>query len=363
MEPMNWSKHTSLPWLESRTILLVRHGSHAYGTNVATSDVDVKGVAVPPREYFHGFARKFEQAESHAPDSVIYDVRKFCQLARDCNPNIIEVLWGAPEEILICTEAGSELLAARSLFLSKKARFTFSGYAIAQLKRINTHHRWLRNPPTAPPTREEFGLPPEARIPPEQLQAVQSQIDKQMDSWTADFGPELDEAGKIAIRSRVSGYIAHLQITQDARWESAARTLGYDENFIHLLQREREYRNKLAEWGQFETWKKTRNPQRAELEARFGYDTKHGMHLVRLLRMCREILETGRVIVKRPDRDELLAIRNGAWSYERLVEWATAHDNALEEIYRRSELRHAPSVHEIDALCVRIVERTLSESR
>jgi len=45
------------------------------------------------------------------------------------------------------------------------------------------------------------------------------------------------------------------------------------------------------------------------LEAKFGFDTKHAMHLIRLLRMAREILETGVVHVKRPDAEELSAIR------------------------------------------------------
>mgnify|MGYP001607055563 CR=1 FL=1 len=46
---------------------------------------------------------------------------------------------------------------------------------------------------------------------------------------------------------------------------------------------------------------------------------KHAMHLVRLMRMCKEILITCEVVVKRPDREELLAIRNGAWSYYKLI--------------------------------------------
>lgn len=41
------------------------------------SDLDIKGVAVPPREYFHGFANVFEQAESNGPDMVVYDIQKF----------------------------------------------------------------------------------------------------------------------------------------------------------------------------------------------------------------------------------------------------------------------------------------------
>jgi len=72
-----YSTHSTLPWLRDRTILLGLHGSHAYGTNIATSDIDVKGVAVPPKEYFLGFNRRLEQAECHDPDAVIPLVRSY----------------------------------------------------------------------------------------------------------------------------------------------------------------------------------------------------------------------------------------------------------------------------------------------
>lgn len=62
-----------------------------------------------------------------------------------------------------------------------------------------------------------------------------------------------------------------------------------------------------------------RNPARAALEAQHGFDTKHAMHLVRLLRMGCEVLGRGEVVVHRPDATELLAIRHGAWSFERVV--------------------------------------------
>jgi uncharacterized protein len=73
---------------------------------------------------------------------------------------------------------------------------------------------------------------------------------------------------------------------------------------------------------QYKIWKKNRNPVRAAIEEKHGYDCKHAMHLVRLMRMGREVLTEGRVEVYRSDREELLAIRNGSWSYEHLVEWA-----------------------------------------
>ena len=94
-----------LKWIEDGTVLLVRHGSHAYGTNTETSDEDFKGVAIPTKEYFFGYTHKFEQAELKAPDpdAVIYDIRKFFNLAASCNPNIIEVLHTDPADHFIVT--------------------------------------------------------------------------------------------------------------------------------------------------------------------------------------------------------------------------------------------------------------------
>jgi hypothetical protein len=89
-------------------------------------------------------------------------------------------------------------------------------------------------------------------------------------------------------------------------------------------------------------------------------NTKHAMHLVRLTRMCREILETGTVIVKRTDRDELLSIRHGAWSYDQLIEWFDREDAALNEVYAKSTLRHHVDRAALDKLCISIVEEALS---
>jgi predicted nucleotidyltransferase len=349
-----------MPWLRARTILLTRHGSHAYGLNTPTSDEDFKGVAVPPREYFLGFASVFEQAESSAPDLVVYEVRKFFRLARDCNPNIVEVLYTDPADHLVRTPVGERLLAGRDLFLSRKARHTFSGYAIAQLKRLSAHQRWLREPPAAAPRREDFGLPPAGDAEREPTAAALADVERELASWDEVTNLGLDEAARAALRSKLAGYLAGLGAGPAEPFERAAKRLGYGDESVALLRAEREYRARKQEWDAYRNWLATRNQARAELEARFGYDVKHAMHVVRLLRMCREILESGRVVVKRPDRDELLAVRAGAWPYERLVEWASEQDRAMAALYDRSPLPRAPDPKALDALCVEIVEAALA---
>lgn len=316
----DWSMYRgNLAWLPTRTIYITRHGSHAYGLNTPESDLDLRGIAIPPKEYFLGFLKRFEQAESKDPDLTIHDIRKFFALAADCNPNIIEMLWSDEEDHLLVTPVGKKLLDARALFLSRKAKSTFSGYAIAQLKRIKTHRKWLLDPPTHKPIREEFQLLETSLLPADILGAMQSNIE-----------------------------------------QDPTREKDYPTYIMTLYHRERAYQNALREWQQHETWKAQRNPKRAALEAKYGYDSKHASHLVRLMRMCREILTNGQVIVKRrADRDELLAIKQGAWKYEGLITWAEQQDRELAALEKSSLLPHSPDRDRLDQLCMEIVEVSL----
>jgi predicted nucleotidyltransferase len=401
-------------WLASRTIFLTRHGSHAYGTNTPTSDEDFKGVAIPPVKYFSGYLERFEQAEfrhqTDGLDAVIYDIRKFFKLAADCNPSIIEVLFTDASDFVMVDPLGQKMLEHRDLFISKKAKHTFSGYAVSQLKKIKSHYRWLKNPPKAPPDRVAMGLPERTVIPRDQLQAAQSMIRKQIEHWNVPID-ELDDAARIAVQERFAealalietGYRAQVVATIEAKqreitglrakaikegdhwshvnelsarevsFESAAKIirsmpganleriagnlLGFSDNFLELLDLERAYKNRQDEWRSYQTWLQTRNAARSELEAKYGYDTKHGMHLVRLIRMGEEILRGKGVIVKRPDAQELLGIRNGDWPYEDLLAWAEGKLTLLDELYRTSTaVPGAPDRRKLDDLCVELVE-------
>jgi uncharacterized protein len=74
--------------------------------------------------------------------------------------------------------------------------------------------------------------------------------------------------------------------------------------------------------------------KRKALKDKYGYDTKYAYHTVRLLRMCRECLNTGELNVFRMDGEELYKIRNGEYSLEQvegiIVEEKIMCDNAME---------------------------------
>lgn len=356
----------------SRTIFLAEHGSRAYGLATPTSDIDIKGICIPPLEYYLGFLKNFEQSESmHAlvsedndvlsryhgkeVDSVVYSLKKFANLAADCNPNIIEVLYSSNEGIIKIDKFGQKLMENRDLFLSKKARWTFSGYAHSQLKRIERHRKWLLNPPAHPPSRTEMGLPERTIIPADQLAAAESAVQKKMDEWNLNEVTCPDLALRVQIQRILEEIVAEMNVTMDEKWLSAARAVGYDENFIMLMYKERSYKSKKNDWDHYQRWKLNRNPARAILEEKHGYDTKHGSHLLRLMRMCKEILSNQGVIVKRPDAEELLALKlHGVMSYDDLLEEATRLEKECDDLYKTSVLPAKPDKNTLDKLIVDI---------
>ena len=239
---------SDIKWLWDRTLFLTSHGSHAYGTSLPTSDHDFKGFAVPPKAYFHGYAKRFEQAEFKGePDMTVYDIRKFFKLAADCNPSIIEVLFTEPTDHQIVHPLGARILQKRDLFISRKAKHTFSGYAVAQLKKIRSHKRWIDGGPQKPPERSDFGLPQNPLIPKNQLDAVQAGIRKQIEHWDVDL-THMDDAARIDLQARIAEALAEQGVLKDNQWILAGKKLGLDDNFIDLMDRERQFTTAVNEW-------------------------------------------------------------------------------------------------------------------
>ena len=110
------------------------------------------------------------------------------------------------------------------------------------------------------------------------------------------------------------------------------------------------------EWNHYQRWLRERNPARAELEQRFGYDTKHAMHLCRLLKMGEEILSRGRVLVRRPDADWLKGVRQGSFAYQELVEWARTREEGLRQMREASPLPEEPDFDRAEQLLMEIQE-------
>lgn len=122
--------------LGKNIILLGLGGSHAYGTQTETSDLDVRGIVLNKKNEILT-NQKFEQFVNEETDTTIYAFNKMITLLSNCNPNTIELMGLNPEHYLYIHPIGQELLDNKKLFLSKKAAHSFGGYATAQLRRLD----------------------------------------------------------------------------------------------------------------------------------------------------------------------------------------------------------------------------------
>ena len=122
--------------LGSNIILLTLGGSHAYGTNVEGSDVDIRGCALNSKEEILT-NKNFEQFVNEATDTTVYSFNKIINLLINVNPNTVELLGCKPEHYLYLSPIGQELINNRHLFLSKKCIYSFGGYANQQLRRLD----------------------------------------------------------------------------------------------------------------------------------------------------------------------------------------------------------------------------------
>lgn len=92
----------------------------------------------------------------------------------------------------------------------------------------------------------------------------------------------------------------------------------------------------------------------ANAHAKTGtYKAKHAMHLIRLLHSGIEALRSGQIRIDVAEhREELLAIRSGAWTFERAKAAALALDQQFQEAYRQTVLPEQPDYRRVDEFLI-----------
>jgi len=150
-------------------IVLNVAGSRLYGNSTDISDYDYRGVFIAnPQmhlslnetvEQLGGTTGKGASGEQlcqalldagcdieFTDDIVLYELKRFISLSLDANPNILDTLchdYNDPDICIYIDDLGKDLLNSKDLFMSKKLKHTFSGYAFAQLKKIKSHNKWI----------------------------------------------------------------------------------------------------------------------------------------------------------------------------------------------------------------------------
>lgn len=137
-------------WVESSVKYLAIMGSHAYGCHSTSSDYDVYGFCIPPRDIvfpfennvniygFHHQPNNFKhfQAQEDDLDFSVYSIVRYFHLCMDCNPNMIDSMFVPDNCVVLSTPVSDLVRLNRKLFLSKKAWHTFKGYSYSQMEKM-----------------------------------------------------------------------------------------------------------------------------------------------------------------------------------------------------------------------------------
>jgi hypothetical protein len=313
-------------WVEDRTILKVYRGSHAYGTNHKDSDVDLGGICIPPKEFLIGFDR-FDQWENKnytnfnsynklkkSAEITIFALHKFVNLAFNCNPNVIEHLFVAPHHIIYCDDFGKQLIENRNLFLTKRARHTFGGYAFSQLKRLTN------------------------KLPMDEAKAKIERLKTKKKEYNIYLTKLEHRKNLFKNTKELSDDEALLLIGLKSEVED------YTERVAKLDKEIREVEFLMGGGNH------NHHGSHKGIIDEYGYDTKHAMHLIRLLHMGLEILVEGECNTLRPDNNYLLSIRHGEFTLEQIQAEAERLFKLLDDAYVGSKLPNSPDRNKINKL-------------
>nr|WP_300769565.1 nucleotidyltransferase domain-containing protein [uncultured Acetatifactor sp.] len=317
--------------LGRHVMLLGLAGSYSYGTNIRTSDIDIRGIALNQKSDLIGLTQ-FEQYVDEDTDTVIYGFNKVVGLLLSCNPNTIELLGLKPEHYLYLSDIGRLLLDNRRLFLSQRAIQSFGGYADAQLRRLQ--NALARD--TFPQTEKERHIFNSVRSAMHDFNhrygrfengSLELYIDKAVN-------PELET--EIFVNASMTHYPLR---DYCGMWNTMANVI-------------RDY-EKVGK----------RNKKKDDLHL-----NKHAMHLIRLFMMALDILEKGEINTYREKEHGLLMdIRFGKYRkedgafHESFYEMLSDFEKKLHYAAEHTDLPEEPDMAKVQELVMAINERVVRD--
>ena len=317
------------PLLGDNIILLGYGGSIAYGTNLPTSDTDIRGIATRSAHDILA-TKRFDQVVDNTTDTTIYSVEKIFNLLSNCNPNTIELLGLKPEHYVYLNKYGKEILANKEIFLSKIASYSFGGYANAQLRRLDNK--------SARDLQQE-----------EQEQHILNSIKNAKYHFENKYS-QMDKFEMVIDKSEREDMNSEIFLNVSLNHYPARDYLGMWSEIKDII---RSY-NTIGK----------RNSKAIERE-KLG---KHMMHLVRLYLMAFDILEKKQIITYREkEHDFLMDIRNGKYlngtqPTEEFRELINQYEKRLQYAEKNTDLPDKPNYKEINELLYTINKEIVKDA-
>ncbi|WP_055562581.1 DNA polymerase beta superfamily protein [Hymenobacter sp. AT01-02] len=331
-------------------------GSRAYGTNLPHSDTDLKGVFILPETEFYGLDY-VPQVANETNDEVFYELRRFVELLLKSNPTVLELL-GTPADCVVFRHPLFEEFRAED-FLSKLCRQSFAEYAIAQIRKARGLNKKINHP--EPPARKSVldfcyvtvgaGAQPVATwLVRQHYTAAQCGLSnvRNLTDLYALFVDATDDQ-----HHGYRGLVREVETSQDVQLSAIPK----GETPVTYLNFNRNgYSTYCRVYREYHDWVAKRNAERYQNTVQHGrnYDAKNMLHVFRLLRMAEEIAITGQLHVRRPDREFLLQIRRGEFTYEQLIAEAETLVERVEAAFAASSLPEAPNKQRAEQLLLQV---------
>jgi predicted nucleotidyltransferase len=372
----------------AKPLYLVIRGSHAYGTNVETSDTDYAGVFIQSMENILG-NKYTEQINDDTNDTVIYEVRRFLELLGSNNPTVLELL-NTPEDCIIYKDPSFDLiLNDREKFITKICAKSFGGYAkqqISKAKGQNKKQNWEKDKVTRKEVldfvyviEDEKSIPwkvwndgryeekfigvvnvPNAR----DIYAVYYDTDAHL-CFSESVSEETRNVNKntrkelgLAMGFGYKGLVKTDEGVNSAESNQLRlSSIPKDEKPICVITYNKDgYTQHCNDYKSYQTWLEQRNESRWVDVKSHGQkiDGKNMLHCKRLMEMAKEIAKGEGINVRRPNAKDLIAIRKGEVDLQTLIDNVEKEIIEVDKLFDNSGLPDSIDNEFINNLIVKI---------
>lgn len=333
-------------------------GSRAYGLETETSDTDIKGVFLLPKQKYYGLDY-VKQVSNETNDVVFYEFGRFMELLYQNNPNILELL-STPEHAIIYKHPLLNQIHTADI-LSKKCRDTFGKFAFSQIKKARGLKKKIVNP-----------MPKERKTVIDFCYVNHGIGSMPVTEYLKIKGWHQEHCGLVNIAHMHDVYGLYHNPTQNFTGiqksensnDISLSSIPKGEKQEALLYFNRSgYSSFCKEHSEYWDWVEKRNDVRFESTQNHGkkYDAKNMMHVFRLLEMAVEIGAEQKVIVKRPNREFLLDIKSGKFEFDELLNLAQQKQEEMEQAFENSSLPDFPNFELINGLTAKLREQFYSQ--
>lgn len=350
-----------ISYLKSRNLILLEaiSGSRSFGLATENSDTDIRGVYYLPIEEFYGL-NYIPQISNETNDITYYEIGRLIELLQKNNPNILEIL-ASPEDCIQYKNPLMDLLKPED-FLSKLCKDTFAGYAISQIRKAKGLNKKILNPINK--ERKSildfcYILENNGSVPLKKWLLENGKIQEKcglvnIDNTKGMFALFYDESGDL-------GYKGIIQ-NEEANQVSLSSIPKGEQSVAFMFCNLDAYSTYCKDYRKYWKWVSERNEDRYNVNQNHGqnYDSKNMMHTIRLLQSCEQIFKTSSLNIRVENRDELLDIKAGNWSYDEVMQKAETLIKSIEHYHSISKLPDFPYLGKTTKILVEIRETLYS---